>query len=150
MVTCKNRMTYFVINYNICHIAQNTISTCIVNRKFSIMNMCGEFTKLIFWHFNCNIRFKVLLILIYWEINMDIEQIIYSDKSGWEGNEKGLGDSADLVYVFGARELLIKESNLQYLYDLYPKAKFIGCSTSGEINCETVLDNTIVATAVRF
>ena len=81
---------------------------------------------------------------------MKIEQLVYSDKCGWDINKSNLSDSAKLVYVFGSRDSISKKGNLNHLYKLYPKAKFIGCSTSGEINGKTVSDDKIVATAVQF
>ena len=81
---------------------------------------------------------------------MLIEQIKYTDESGWSRRGEDVNSSADLVYVFGSREKLEQTELINHLYRLYPDSEFIGCSTSGEISGINVIDDSIVATAVKF
>ncbi len=62
----------------------------------------------------------------------------------------GVGDSAQLVLVFGAPHVLTEERLLQKVKESYPLAQILGCSTAGEICGTTVSDDSLVATAVRF
>lgn len=81
---------------------------------------------------------------------MLIEQFKYTDDNGWNKIGQDLNITADVVYVFGSREKLEKDELIKHLYSLYPNASFIGCSTSGEISGTNVIDNSIVATAIKF
>jgi len=82
---------------------------------------------------------------------MKTEQSIFSGDSGWvnnSGNE--LGSSAQLVFLFGNKELLKDQQHIDYVASKYPLAQVVGCSTSGEIYNEEVRNNHIVCTAVWF
>ncbi|KAF0130612.1 MAG: hypothetical protein FD155_1422 [Bacteroidetes bacterium] len=82
---------------------------------------------------------------------MKTEQIIFSTKSGWtRKSDNGLGNLAQLVFVFGNRHLLKNPKNIAFIKENYPLAKFAGCSTSGEICQEEVFDENIICTAVWF
>lgn len=78
---------------------------------------------------------------------MKTEQIIFSTKSGWtRKSDNGLGNLAQLVFVFGNRHLLKNPENITFIKENYPLAKFAGCSTSGEICQEEVFDENIICT----
>jgi len=82
---------------------------------------------------------------------MKTEQSIFSGDSGWvnnSGNE--LGSSAQLVFLFGNKELLKDQQHIDYVASKFPLAQVVGCSTSGEIYNEEVRNNHIVCTAVWF
>ena len=82
---------------------------------------------------------------------MKTEQCIYSEASGWEiksGND--LGNLAQLVFLFGNKELLKDQQHIDSVVYKYPSAQIVGCSTSGEIYQEEVMNNHIVCTAVWF
>ena len=83
---------------------------------------------------------------------MKIEQICWSGaKQAWETPPRwSLGPAAQLVLLFGSRTLLNQKSPLQELRQGYPRARFLGCSTAGEICEKTVGDDTLVATAVQL
>ena len=55
-----------------------------------------------------------------------------------------------LITVFGDSSLLDDDSVLDSLKAAYPKSKFIGCSTSGEIFQSTVNDNTVSVAVAKF
>lgn len=82
---------------------------------------------------------------------MRTEQRIFTEENGWETktNEQ-LGNIAQLVFLFGNKELLKNQENIEYMIAEYPKAQIVGCSTSGEIYSDSVFINSIICTAVWF
>ena len=50
----------------------------------------------------------------------------------------------------GNRNLLKKQNLIEHVFDTYPNAQIVGCSTSGEIYLEEVLNHNIICTAVWF
>ena len=82
---------------------------------------------------------------------MRTEQSIFSGTTGWEKkSENQLGEIAQLVFLFGNKSLLKEQQHISYIAGLYPSSQVIGCSTSGEIYAEEVLNENIVCTAVWF
>ncbi|MCE5314995.1 MAG: FIST N-terminal domain-containing protein [Armatimonadota bacterium] len=82
---------------------------------------------------------------------MQTEQFRWTDEAGWQGGFPGhLGKSAQLVLVFGGRELLLQRQCFDEISAAYPSAKIFGCSTAGEI-CDTqVLENSLSIAAIKF
>ncbi len=82
---------------------------------------------------------------------MFIEQKIWDKQQGWHtvGNGK-LDTPAQIVFVFGDIELVQNTDILSDISKSYPDSQIVGCSTAGEIIEETVLDQTVVVTAVSF
>jgi hypothetical protein len=58
--------------------------------------------------------------------------------------------SPDLVFVFGARPLLQDGKLIRELRQHFEGAAVIGCSTSGEIVGDEVIDDSMIATAIAF
>ena len=82
---------------------------------------------------------------------MRTEQSIYSEASGWvQKSNQSLSSSAQLVFLFGNKELLKKQQLIDWVIGVYPNAQVVGCSTSGEIYQELVLNDNIVCTAIWF
>ena len=82
---------------------------------------------------------------------MKTEQRIYSATTGWlKKSENTLGNLAQLVFLFGNKDLLKEQQHIDFISNEYPAAQIVGCSTSGEIYQEEVYDNNIVSTAVWF
>jgi hypothetical protein len=82
---------------------------------------------------------------------MKTAQYKWSDAQGW--NPKLPVDSAekqDVVFVFGARPLLQAGQLIEELRRSFAGATILGCSTSGEIVGDTVVDDSMIATAVDF
>ena len=83
---------------------------------------------------------------------MIIEQYIYSAPMGWNktvhAESKNL--KPQLVIAFGSRANFSQPNLISELKQLYPEAKLIGCSTSGEIHGISVSDDTIVVSALEF
>ena len=82
---------------------------------------------------------------------MKTEQSIYSQSGGWiKKNNQDLGNLAQIVFLFGNKNLLKEQQHLDEVKTAYPLAEIVGCSTSGEIYGEEVFNENIVCTAVRF
>jgi hypothetical protein len=82
---------------------------------------------------------------------MKTEQRIYSKSEGWiKKSENHLGNKAQLVFLFGNKDLLKEPEHIDFVKKAYPSAQIVGCSTAGEIYHEEILDNNIVCTAVWF
>lgn len=79
---------------------------------------------------------------------MNLFQSIYEHES-WslalETNKK-----AQLVLVFGNRELIKGNSLRQQIMQHYPEASMVGCTTSGEIQGAELLNDTLCLTAIEF
>lgn len=82
---------------------------------------------------------------------MKTEQSIFSNGKGWSGSKgEGLGQKAQLVFLFGQTELLKDPAHFNEVRNFYPNANIVGCSTSGEICQEEVFNTHIVCTASYF
>jgi len=82
---------------------------------------------------------------------MKTEQCIYSDSNGWvKKSDECLGKLAQLVFLFGNKDLLKVQQHIDFIRNTYPVAQIVGCSTSGEIFQEEVMNSNIVCTAVWF
>jgi hypothetical protein len=81
---------------------------------------------------------------------MRVEQNLWTKSGGWEPMPGGLGDSAQMVFVFGGTALLKEGEGMDALRAAYPQAHILGCSTAGEICGARVYDDTLVATAIHF
>lgn len=82
---------------------------------------------------------------------MRTTQYKWSQSGGWRPDlpisEAG---QQDIVFVFGARPLIQAGQAIDELRGRFKGAAIAGCSTSGEIVGDTVVDDSIVATAVHF
>lgn len=82
---------------------------------------------------------------------MKLEQNKWTVEDGWSPESPGkLGETAQLVLLFGSTSLLKEQKNFNEIKSAYPNAHFVGCSTSGEICDISVSDESLVVTAVRF
>lgn len=82
---------------------------------------------------------------------MRIEKRTWTAADGWQTLRGGDDLSrAQLVLWFGSGSALDNRSQMQMLREWYPDASVIGCSTAGEIAGASVLDDSIVATAMHF
>ncbi|MBN1829170.1 MAG: FIST C-terminal domain-containing protein [Deltaproteobacteria bacterium] len=82
---------------------------------------------------------------------MKTEQYLLTGRDDWNSQEEAkLGDSAQLVMIFGNGDALQNGDAIRRIARLYPKALLFGCSTAGEICGPSVYDNACTATAVAF
>jgi len=82
---------------------------------------------------------------------MKLEQKKWTEAGGWEPGPPGeLGDSAQLILLFGSTSILREKKCLDEIKSAYPKAHLLGCSTAGEIYGTQVFDDSLVVTAVNF
>lgn len=79
---------------------------------------------------------------------MKVEQGVWRRRSGW--SFAATASPADLVLVFGSTSAMADTEACRELFDRYPEALLVGCSTAGEIEDVNVHDGTLVATAVAF
>ncbi len=80
---------------------------------------------------------------------MKTEQSIFYEASGWvKKSDNSQAKKAQLVFLFGNKSLLMEQQHIDFVRGIYENAQIIGCSTSGEIYQEEVLNNNIVCTAV--
>lgn len=77
---------------------------------------------------------------------MQIEQFVFSDGAPF----KHFSFLPQLVFIFGNREFIERNDIIMQLAQLYPETVFSGCSTAGEIANQSVRDNSMVITAIRF
>jgi hypothetical protein len=82
---------------------------------------------------------------------MKTSQFRWAQNVGWEPNLPSSEiDQQHIVFAFGARSLLQAGELVGELRDHFKGAPVIGCSTSGEIVGDEVVDDSLVATAVHF
>jgi len=82
---------------------------------------------------------------------MKLEQYCCNAQSEWALASGSLGTAqAQLLLVFGSREVLADPEKRQWLQARYPQAALLGCSSAGEICGTQVFDDTLVATAIHF
>jgi len=72
-------------------------------------------------------------------------QLTHSKQNGEIDNKK-----VQFVLGFGTKDLLLDETFYNRLYQQYPDAAIVLCSTAGEIYDEKVSDNSVSVTAVEF
>ncbi|NOZ10182.1 MAG: hypothetical protein GXP09_03945 [Gammaproteobacteria bacterium] len=82
---------------------------------------------------------------------MQIEQTQWSPSAGWQPKPPGrLGQSANLLLMFGGTSLFKEGRYFQQIAQTYPNAHILGCSTAGEICGAQVSDDSLVVTAIHF
>lgn len=81
---------------------------------------------------------------------MKIVQAIKKPDESFAFNEKGILLKEPLVLVFGNRFMLESEDIYAEVKNLFPDGHIVFGTTSGEIIDDTVLDGTIVLTAIEF
>ena len=82
---------------------------------------------------------------------MEVKQSRWTTTQGWEpALPAGADGASQVVMIFGATHLIEDRKLLAEIREHYPHAHLLGCSTAGEIEGTHVLDNSLVATAVRF
>lgn len=80
-----------------------------------------------------------------------IEQIVWKTPDDKQIINKSKDfNLAQLVLVFGARNLISKSHYIDSIKNKYPAAYIIGCSTAGEIIETQVLDGALTTTAIYF
>ena len=79
---------------------------------------------------------------------MKVEQITWSERSGWQ-HPATIAD-AQMVLAFGHRAIFEQSAFADDLAFAWPDAIRVGCSTAGQIRGTEVIDEGAVVTAVRF
>jgi hypothetical protein len=81
---------------------------------------------------------------------MKTEQTLWTAPGQWQPEPPGKLQAAQLVLIFGSRSILEGEQQLREIRQAYPQAQLLGCSTAGEICHASVLDDSLVCTAIQF
>jgi hypothetical protein len=82
---------------------------------------------------------------------MKTAQYQWSRSDGWTPNLPDLTvEQHGIVFVFGARPLIQAGELVGELRGHFKGTAILGCSTSGEIVGDTVIDDSVIATAVEF
>jgi hypothetical protein len=82
---------------------------------------------------------------------MKTKQYKWSQSEGWQPNlPSNGGERQDLVLIFGARPPLQAGRLIDELRAHFKGAAILGCSTSGEIVGDMVVDDSVIATVVGF
>jgi len=82
---------------------------------------------------------------------MKTTQYRWSQIEGWKPNlPNSEAGQQDVIFVFGARSLIQAGDVIEELRNCFKGSAIIGCSTSGEIVGDSVIDDSVVATAVHF
>ncbi len=69
----------------------------------------------------------------------------------WSSEPDGALDSEQtLVVIFGASQFIDHPEAVQRVINTYPRSKIIGCSSSGEIHGDQILDNSIAVAVAKF
>jgi hypothetical protein len=80
---------------------------------------------------------------------MRAKQFVWSAAAGWSGDNSER-EQTNLVIYFGSRRALADAARFNELRAIFPKALVLGCSAGGQIHNNDVLDDEIIAIAVRF
>ena len=82
---------------------------------------------------------------------MKTAQYQWSRSDGWTPNLPDFTvESPGMIFVFGARPLIQAGELVSELREHFKDTAILGCSTSGEIVGDTVVDDLVIATAVTF
>ena len=82
---------------------------------------------------------------------MHLETLTFDPVQGWSTDPASFRDSErTLVVVFGASSYLDATGPIETLVAAYPRAHFVGCSTSGEIFGDLIQDGTLSVAVVEF
>jgi hypothetical protein len=81
---------------------------------------------------------------------MQVKTLCFTQDGGWSERFPSLDSPRTLVLLFGYPGLADDPSPLAPLSAAFPKAKFLGCSTAGEIVGSSVRDDSISVAIVRF
>ena len=82
---------------------------------------------------------------------MKIAQHKWSERHNWVPILASVqDDKQNIAFVFGSRSLMKRGELVQQLCDHWKGASVVGCSTSGEIVGDEVVDDSLVATVIGF
>jgi hypothetical protein len=82
---------------------------------------------------------------------MKTAQYKWSQSDGWKPDlPSGELERQRVIFVFGARPRIQARELMDELRGHFKGAAILGCSTSGEIVGDTVVDDTVIVTAVDF
>lgn len=80
---------------------------------------------------------------------MKIEKLILKSEEEFDQVKK-IKIKPDVIFLFGAKDMLIKEGLSKKLHKHFATAKLFGCSSAGEISGIEVINHSIVLTAIEL
>lgn len=81
---------------------------------------------------------------------MNVWQLQWTAAGGLQPERGGVEASAQLAFLFGSRAALQDGASIAAIRRRFPAARFLGCSTAGEILDTRIYDDTVSVTAVQF
>src|SRR5258708_20947187 len=81
---------------------------------------------------------------------MNVWQSQWTAAGGLQAERGGVEASAQLAFLFGSRAALQNGASIAAIRGRFPAARFLGCSTAGEILDTVIYDDTVSVTAVQF
>ncbi|MFT7463649.1 MAG: hypothetical protein ACI9EF_001995 [Pseudohongiellaceae bacterium] len=81
---------------------------------------------------------------------MKLTTLSFHMQSGWSEPFPTNDSSRTLVVVFGASEFFDNPTPLEQLREAFPTSHVVGCSTSGEIHGDLVLDGSLSVAVMQF
>ncbi len=100
---------------------------------------------------NCHLGFLWKTVMSNVQTNMVLETMTYEPSTGWSVHPFPLLDSdRTLVLVFGATSYIDNQGPIAELRNSYPRARFLGCSTAGEIHGASLTDDSLSVAICRF
>jgi hypothetical protein len=81
---------------------------------------------------------------------MNVWQSQWTAAGGLQPERGGVEASAQLAFLFGSRAALQDGASIAAIRSRFPAARFLGCSTAGEILDTRIYDDTVSVTAVQF
>ena len=78
---------------------------------------------------------------------MLVEQLLIKNA---KVDNNGGKDGFDIVFAFAEGETLVQTGWFDQIKNMYPNAKIVGCSTSGNIYDTEVAENSVAVTAVNL
>ncbi len=83
---------------------------------------------------------------------MKTQQLSYKNSlwSVYQTTPNFQSNQCQLVFIFGANEIVSDPTIYNHVYSQYPNANIVSASTAGEIIDKNVFDNTAVVTAIEF
>lgn len=79
---------------------------------------------------------------------MQVEQVSWTTSK--IGRPRDTRPGSELVLYFGSRQLLASGETFKHLRKQYPQALIVGCTSGGQIHAHDVVDDEVIAVAMRF
>ncbi len=79
-----------------------------------------------------------------------VQQRLWTKEGGWTEPETKLPEEAQLIFVFGDRDLVADPKTFEQVREFYPEAYILSASTAGNILGNEVTENSVTLSALYF